>query len=541
MRFLCLVFVVLSITAECAADSGLQQRARQSLVRVNRRCSGVCVHPDGWIVSAAHCFDWNKLAEHRANAPGLSPWRSVPVQFDGQPETRAELRHVTSYDGGTDLAVLKVPDGRDSPHLRVSLAAPEVGDTVFSVGYPAGRFAYTEARIKSIGEMGFQDSSRGIAAAHFRMQCIVTDGYINAGNSGGPLINRNGEVIGVASGAYSTTKAGEHAPPGGIWADWNAINHALRVCKVQYDDRPPSPENDEQPVLYVFTRRGCIPCEKFKTDFSQNQPFSRQLRRLCVVKIDSETAEDFSALAQRYGVTDAPAFVLHHPAAPIDTAHIIRGYDGPDWLLAQLESQRYPGVPHKQSPPDEKIRGDPVQIDLRDGDLAAVEAVFLVRKMDFESALFETGATVSEKALQKPLERELHKRLKGKVAVRFVFERIEPTRFADLAQVAGMPDESKATALILVRKSFPDGLRGLLIERAEELAKQVGIKRLSGLGIVPLFERIEADSADWHTAQTVLERSNEAVADPWLPISGGGALTAFIGMAANRLRKRQAT
>jgi len=104
----------------------------------------------------------------------------------------------TLIDPETDIAVLET-DLRLSDHLPIGLDSPvRVGDIVFTIGNPFG-----------IG----QSVSMGVISATGRQQpglttltdFIQTDAAINPGNSGGPLVNAQGEVIGMNTAIFSST------------------------------------------------------------------------------------------------------------------------------------------------------------------------------------------------------------------------------------------------------------------------------------------------------------------------------------------------
>jgi len=114
------------------------------------------------------------------------------VLSDGT-ELEAELK---GADPKTDLALLKIKQGSNYPYVKFGdSAAADVGDWVMAMGNPFGLGGTTtkgiiSARGRSIGAGPLDDF-------------IQIDAPINRGNSGGPLFNMKGEVIGVNSAIYS--------------------------------------------------------------------------------------------------------------------------------------------------------------------------------------------------------------------------------------------------------------------------------------------------------------------------------------------------
>jgi serine protease Do len=140
--------------------------------------SGFIVRPDGVILTNAHVV---RDAEE------------VVVKLTNRREFRAK---VLGTDPLTDIAVLKI-DARDLP--AVSLVPPQplrVGEWVLAIGSP----------------FGFESSvTVGVISATSRplpgdvVPFIQTDAAVNPGNSGGPLVNTHGEVIGINSQIYTRT------------------------------------------------------------------------------------------------------------------------------------------------------------------------------------------------------------------------------------------------------------------------------------------------------------------------------------------------
>lgn len=99
-------------------------------------------------------------------------------------------------DEYSDIAVLSIPKENV---LQVATLGEsknsEIGDTVFAVGSPLGK-DYMGTVTKGI----LSGTNRKVAASNATMlEVLQTDAAINPGNSGGPLVNINGEVIGVNS------------------------------------------------------------------------------------------------------------------------------------------------------------------------------------------------------------------------------------------------------------------------------------------------------------------------------------------------------
>jgi serine protease Do len=107
---------------------------------------------------------------------------------------------VVGRDPVTDIALLRVNAGRPLPFVRWGDATrARVGDLVIAIGNPFGLGGSVSAGIISA-------RNRNIDAGRYD-DFIQTDAAINRGNSGGPLFNINGEVIGVNTAIVSPTGA----------------------------------------------------------------------------------------------------------------------------------------------------------------------------------------------------------------------------------------------------------------------------------------------------------------------------------------------
>src|SRR3712207_9592858 len=100
---------------------------------------------------------------------------------------------VVGYDVATDVAVIKVNPAKDLPAVTLGNSDDaQVGDWVLAIGSPFGLEQTVTAGIISTKE---RQTDPGASFRRF----IQTDAAINRGNSGGPLVNMRGEVIGIRS------------------------------------------------------------------------------------------------------------------------------------------------------------------------------------------------------------------------------------------------------------------------------------------------------------------------------------------------------
>ncbi|MFB9730207.1 serine protease [Haloechinothrix salitolerans] len=112
---------------------------------------------------------------------------AASVQVDGVPYAA----DVIGVDVGADLAVLELRSPAAGHVLRFANADPERGDPVAALGYPDGDpLRLTEGTVAAV------DKSEMIEGTMFH-DLVESDATARGGNSGGPLIDKNGDVVGV--------------------------------------------------------------------------------------------------------------------------------------------------------------------------------------------------------------------------------------------------------------------------------------------------------------------------------------------------------
>ena len=155
---------------------------RQAPAQVQRGLgSGVVVSPDGYILTNHHVVDGAE---------------QIAVEFI---DRRSYEAKVVGSDPPSDLAVLKI----EAENLAVLPLANsdlvEVGDIALALGNPLGL-----AQTVTAGIISAKGRSTGLSDGSFE-DFLQTDAPINQGNSGGALINTNGELVGINSQILSPT------------------------------------------------------------------------------------------------------------------------------------------------------------------------------------------------------------------------------------------------------------------------------------------------------------------------------------------------
>lgn len=221
------------ITVKEGAGSGdaddmsdfFRQNSRRPSFRVG---SGFIVEKSGYIVTNFHV---------------VTDASRIMVKLESGEEYPAR---VVGTDDETDLAILKIDAGKDLPVVKLGNSdKAQVGDWVLAIGSPFGLARTVTAGIVS------QTQRETPNPTSLYQKYIQTDAAINLGNSGGPLVNMEGEVIGVNSQIATST------------GDYNGIGLALPANDASYVY--------EEIVKNGKVRRGYlgIILESVKTEFAK--------------------------------------------------------------------------------------------------------------------------------------------------------------------------------------------------------------------------------------------------------------------------------
>jgi serine protease Do len=158
---------------------GPQARGQQRDMPVFGAGSGFIISPDGVILTNAHV---------------VRDATEVTVKLQDRREYRAK---VLGADPKTDVAVLKI-EAKNLPVVPIGKSSElKVGEWVLAIGSPFGLDSTVTAGVVSAKGRSLPDDSQ--------VPFIQTDVAVNPGNSGGPLFNTRGEVIGINSQIYSQT------------------------------------------------------------------------------------------------------------------------------------------------------------------------------------------------------------------------------------------------------------------------------------------------------------------------------------------------
>lgn len=173
------IFVRSYATADSSDETG------QLLTAENSSGSGIIMSPEGFILTNAHVV---------RGAHSVKVQLNIRTQAEARERREAQYNlpvnaRVVGIDRDSDLAVVKI-EGKDLPYLQFGDSKDlKQGQIVLALGNPLG--------LDNSMSMGVVSAVSRQIKPENPMEYIQTDAPINPGNSGGPLLDTNGDVIGI--------------------------------------------------------------------------------------------------------------------------------------------------------------------------------------------------------------------------------------------------------------------------------------------------------------------------------------------------------
>jgi len=155
--------------------------------------SGFIISPDGYILTNDHVA---------GNASKIIVTTTGGKQFDAK---------LIATDPVGDVALVKI-DAEDLPYLKLGNSEDlAIGEWAIAMGNPFGLFRTNDKPTVTVGVISNTGVNLGLEQGKNYRGMIQTDAAISSGNSGGPLLNANGEVIGINAVIRSTAQSYEGA------------------------------------------------------------------------------------------------------------------------------------------------------------------------------------------------------------------------------------------------------------------------------------------------------------------------------------------
>ncbi len=307
-------------------DSADPSSAEEAPRQVNGMGTGTIIDDRGYILTNYHV---------------VSDVRRIEVTLD---DGRSFVGESIAYDSASDLAIVKIPISKPLPTIHIGTSSDlMVGESVIALG---NAFGYEQTVTRGIISALGRDVQ--VSDTQSYDDLIQTDASINPGNSGGPLLNIDGEMIGV----NVAVRAGAQGIGFAIPID-NALQVASRLLNVQRlrgrsHGLVTQAENDADGPLRVTKVEDASPAEKigFKPGDEILRVGSLTVRRPIDLErafLDRATGEPVTLEVRRAGQTITMDLALaDSPVRPVATPAALTGDDALVWDILGLNLSQEP-------------------------------------------------------------------------------------------------------------------------------------------------------------------------------------------------------
>lgn len=173
---------VVGITTELTYQNFFGQTSSQAVSG-----SGFIITEDGYILTNYHVISYAAQGNYAITV----------MTYDGTSYTAK----IVGVDSSNDIAVLKIDATELTPVTFGDSDEMSVGDTVYAVGNPLGELQFT----MTTGHVSALDRTITTDEGSVPINMFQIDAAVNSGNSGGPVYNDAGQVIGIVTAKYSST------------------------------------------------------------------------------------------------------------------------------------------------------------------------------------------------------------------------------------------------------------------------------------------------------------------------------------------------
>ena len=220
------------------------------------------------------------------------------------------------YVGGDeeyDIAVIKI-EGSDLPAVTLGdSTALNVGDHVLAIGNPLGELTFS----MSGGMVSSVNRAINVGGTPFNM--IQTDASINSGNSGGPLFNQYGEVVGIVSAKYSSSAGGASVEGLGFAIPMNDVVAMIQdimtngyITNKPYMGITPGSMNEQMAAQYRYD----VSTGVFIYSVEEGSAADRAGLKMgdVILKVDDnviKTVEDLTSVKKQYAAGDTSTLTIY--------------------------------------------------------------------------------------------------------------------------------------------------------------------------------------------------------------------------------------
>lgn len=203
--------------------AGIAKAVLPTVVSIDVKAQGGAGTGSGFVIRSTDKETFILTNNHVVSEPGTNP--EITVVFQDQTEAAATI---VGLNPAYDLAVIKIQEGGLPVAALGNSDDVVVGDATIAIGSPLGLSGTVTSGIVSALDRPVTAGGSGDASF---INAIQTDAAVNPGNSGGPLVNAAGQVIGINS-AIATMGGSFGGQSGSIGLGFSIpINQAKRVAE----------------------------------------------------------------------------------------------------------------------------------------------------------------------------------------------------------------------------------------------------------------------------------------------------------------------
>ena len=399
-----------------------------------------------------------------------------------------------------------MPGEKKRKSFKLAKKPEQIGEMVHTIGFPGGNYAVIYGKVE-VGD------GKTFNRAGMRIQ---------PGHSGGPLINKKGEIVGVALGVDVAINS-NHS----YFAGWNLIKTALDTSKKRLLGIP------ERGEVVIFTQSGenCPPCAKFHKEMkAELASLEAQGIKVTEVYWDGEKWDnpalkaEFTKATGKSGVGTPTIWLRgtkqtqagYNSGSRLSVlGWIVRGFKNIGIALfgnskdGGIDDSKVGPMPLLPLVPGIKEDGEvglvtPVLTPEEEMEWENVTVVIILSKKELGYARGKL-ASVALNSIRGPLARANEEHLEGKAELILIPERTQPQRYEAFTSVAQIDPPLFYVVVLVKRQDL--GLKGLIVGRIEKVIQD---KLPAGTPVEVVFERVHANSyAGMTNALRVVEQGLE--------------------------------
>lgn len=382
------------------------------------------------------------------------------------------------------------------PSFKMSSKKPDIGELVHTIGFPGGNYAVTYGKVISGDGKG---------------QVNIVSMRVSPGNSGGPLLNEDDEVIGITEAVDAPLSSNKS-----YFSSWGSVSKAIAAVTNSGKGVDPAPKRGRTADVVIFTADWCSACKVLEKDITEEDYRSRGLNKITVKnengkwsnetlvrEFKTKTGKDIPGLptiwvrgSSKYQTgysIRTKLSVLGWIVKGVKSLGLLLFGNGKEGEIVEPQEPEYapspvppivdpPAPPAEEGPVEEgPIEEGPITQEL---DWSNVSIIIAAKKQDLGYTRGE-AVKILLKSIKGPIARANAEYFDGKATIDFVDERTQPIRYNSFVTAAGI-DPIAFYIMVLVKKQSL-GLKSLIAGRVE---KSVMAKIPPETPIEIVFERI---------------------------------------------------